>query len=159
MSRDLTETELLEQIKQNLRLCAEDCDNLGNAPRYGQIFIHMCKRLKEIEVACNQVAVHRNGDARWLPMGMMMEEVHQRALKWLRAGQPLAARQSRAHLFRMLAEKLREAHHGCIALETRKTGRADGMILPKPLPLHREHRPVQVRKSAGGIILPDSYAG
>lgn len=163
MSRDLSEVELLDQIKQNLRMCAEDCGNLANAPRYGQIYVRMRQRLKEIEVACNQVAVHRNGDARWLPMGMMMEEIHQRTGHWLRAGQALAARQSRAHLFRKLAEKLREAHAGCIALETRRTGRADGLILPKPLPFHREHRPVQVlspvRKSAGGVILPDGYAG
>ncbi len=153
-----TETELLGLLKHNLRLAAENCESLASAPRYGKIYTEMRKQLKAIENACTQIAVHRNGDARWLPIGQMMEEAHQRAGAWLRQGQPLAARQSRTPLFRKLAENLRALYRQCEELETKATGRM-GMILPKPLPLHREHRPVQVRKSTGGVILPDSYAG
>ena len=148
----LTETEIFDCLKSNLRSAAADCDLIARQPVSGPIFDRMRKSLKLVEGACRQAAYWRE-DARWLPLGIKMEEAHQRARTWLH--RPSV---SSKKLFTKLGDVLRQLLRDIERLEFMATGRV-GAILPKPQPgPHRDTRPVAVmlpeRRSAGGIILP-----
>lgn len=157
----LTETEIFDCISSNAKLAAEHCDDLARLPRKGPTYDLLRKELKLIEGACRQAAYWRQ-DARWLPIGLMMEEAHKRAGDWLRGvRQPNGGRrripEGEMHpLFVKLADNLRGLQRVMEDLRTKKTGRA-GIILPQVLPApHRDTRPVGFRRSAGGVLLPDS---
>lgn len=150
----LTEQEIFDCLKSNLRSAASDCDLIARQPVSGLYFDRMRKSLKLVEGACRQAAYWRQ-DARWLPLGIKMEEAHQRARIWLH--RPTV--QSKK-LFTKLGDVLRQLLRDVEGLEFLATGRV-GAILPKPAahPL-RQGRPVQValpeaaRVTAGGIIIP-----
>lgn len=140
----LSERQLFGLLEENFRLAAEACDSLANGER-GPIYVMLRHYLAVLEGACRQIAAGPNGrgDARWLQIGLKMEDVHKRCGDWLRARQP-------AWRFRGLGEILRRGQVSAHKLAHRRTGRL-GPILPiigkGPL---RENRPVQ-------IILPDGY--
>jgi hypothetical protein len=138
---------LFDELKQALRSAANDCDMIARFPQSGRAFDRMRRSLKTVETRCNDIGRLRE-DARWFPIGMMMEECHQRARTWLHA--PSVASKK---LFPGLAANLRQLLAKVEGLETKATHRY-GMILPKPqaAPL-RQGRPVQVI-TPGGIIIP-----
>lgn len=151
----ITEQTVFECLSDNLRMAAEDCRKLAWHPKRGFVYDHMRRSLKLVEGACRQAYYLRDYDARWLYLGLQMEEAHKRAGNWVR---DLASKDGRkvAHpLFQKLAEVLEKAHQDCERIRTTATGKI-GPILPAPEPLHRETRPVQV-KTPGGIILPATF--
>jgi hypothetical protein len=148
----MDERQLLSALKEHLRLAADKCYEIARQPKSGPQFDAMRKALKVCEDCCRKVGSLRE-DARWLPMGLKMEEAHQIAREWLHRPTVKAKK-----LFSGLGDQLMFFLAAIEKLETARTNRV-GMILPKPLgaPL-RESRPVQVilppRVSAGGVILP-----
>lgn len=159
---DLTEAEIFDCIATNAKLAAEHCDQLAvdPAPRRGDIYHLLRTELKLIEGACRQASAWRQ-DTRWLPIGLMMEEAHQRAGDWLRGAKQdgITVKLADRHHFQCftkLAENLRGLQVRMDGLRTRATGRI-GMILPEMRPgPHRDTVPVGFRKSSGGLLLPPS---
>lgn len=143
---DLTEQEILDCLKTNLRLSAQHCEILAAIPAQGETYEKLREELKLVEGACRQIA-HWREDSRWLRLGMQMEVAHQKVWNWVRY------KHSRK-LFLMFADNLRAALKLADTLETKATGKL-GAILPEVLPLHRENRPVQVVRPSG-LIVPAS---
>ncbi|SDD94815.1 hypothetical protein SAMN05216337_1017126 [Bradyrhizobium brasilense] len=158
----LTEQEVFDCIGTNAKLAAEHCEALAREKRKGLNYDMLRKELKLIEGACRQAAYFRQ-DARWLPIGLMMEEAHNRAGEWLRGVRDPITRNRKKipegtlhPLFMKLAENLRALHRQMDELRTKATGRV-GMILPKPLAApHRDTVPVGYTKSMGGVLIPES---
>ena len=156
----LTETEIFDCMRTSLKAAAECCDELARTPLKGPVYDRLRKELKLIEGCCRQASAWRE-DTRWLPIGLMMHEVHDKAGNWLRGwkhpenGQRIKfAEGQRNPLFVKLGENLRALSTVAENLRTKATGRV-GMILPKPLPgPHRDTRPVGFRQSPSGLILP-----
>jgi hypothetical protein len=154
----LTEVEIFDCLRTNLRLAAQSCDALAVHPRKGKNYTKLRDELRLVEGACRQAAFWRQ-DARWLRIGLFIAEAHKRSGGWLRGLKvgnvrvPLAP--GHLHpLFVKLAEILRAAYARADEYQTKATGRI-GMILPKPGPApHRDTRPVGYRRSPGGLILP-----
>jgi hypothetical protein len=132
---DLTEREILSCLRENAKGAADDCILLAKLPAQGPTYKRMRERLKLVEGCCRQMAYWRE-DGRWLPLGLQVEECHQRTGTWLRMHYP-------RKLFLKLAENMRTIEKVAEGLETRATG-VSGMILPKPLPHTPENRAVQV---------------
>lgn len=148
----LTEHEILDCLVENFRLAAGHCDALAVLPARGPIYRLLRKELELVEGCCRQVAQYR-GDARWLRIGLMMEEAHRRAGTWLRdKSMPRTATLNAAHpLFLRLAENLRAGQKRAEELRDKATGRV-GLILPKPMrAIRTEGRPSQ-------IIVPEGWA-
>lgn len=159
----LTEQEIFDCISTNAKLAAEHCDDLARLSRKGPTYDLLRKELKLIEGACRQAAYFRQ-DARWLPIGLMMEEAHKRAGEWLRGvKRPMGGRakipEGQLHpLFVKLADNLRALHAQMEMLRTKATNRV-GMILPKAMPgPHRDTVPVGYTKSMGGVLIPQGAA-
>ena len=153
----LTETEILDCLRTNLRKAIEHCDTLAVTPERGPVYREFRKELKLIEGACRQ-AGHWRRDARWLQIGMMMEEAHQRSLRWINKTPSLNSRKISHGLFKKLADNMRVMEVSVNRIETSATNQV-GAILPKPLPapIRTSGRPVQVpsgmKVTPGGIIL------
>lgn len=158
---ELTEREIIDCLATHFRLAAEDARSLATLPLKGPTYDSFRKKLRMIEGACRQMSAWRE-DTRWLPIGRMMAEVHQKAGGWLRgykrddgvrvsfpAGQ-------QNHLFGMLAAKLEQLHKVAEGLRTKATGKV-GMILPVALPgPHRDTVPVGWRQSSAGLLMPQA---
>ena len=161
MAGNVAEREILSLLKETFLRSAEHCDKLAVLPARGPTYRKLRTDLATCENCCRQVAWYRQ-DARWLRIGLMMEEAHKRAGGWLRdRTMPRTENSNLAHpLFLRLADNLRFGAKRAEELETMATGRL-GMILPKPLrgPTRTEGRLVQVpRMTPGGIILPPGVA-
>lgn len=158
----LTETEIFDCLATNLTLAAEHADLLAVRPLKGAIYDKLRTELGLIEGACRQASAWRE-DTRWLPIGRMMAEAHQKAGGWLRGYKVGLTRIkfSEGHenkLFRMLAANLRALLAAVERLRTQATGRV-GMILPDVLPgPHRDTRPVGWTPGHRGLIVPSSLA-
>lgn len=156
----LSETEVIDCLKSNLRLAAQSCDQLAVSPRKGPIYFDLRQQLKLVAGSCRQIAYMRGGDARWLAIGMYMGKAHEFAGNWLRGSKqasgpriPLAPQQIHA-FFTKLAENLRAAYAKAERLRTMATNRI-GPILPTPGPgPHRDTRPAGWGRSPGGLIVP-----
>jgi hypothetical protein len=159
---DLTEAEIFSCLADNFKSAAQDCDTLSKRPRNGRAYDDLRRKLKLIEGACRQAAYWRQ-DTRWLPIGLMIEDVHQRAGGWLRGvpttdGRkiPLAAGQLHP-LFAKLADNLRALYTVAEDLRTKATGRS-GIILPDQIkaPTRTQGRQIgwtaDDRVTSGGII-------
>jgi hypothetical protein len=118
---DLTEAEIWACLKSNLKDAATHCEMLATVPKQSPIYSALRQELKLVEGACRQMA-HWREDCRWLPVGICMEEAHQRIGNWIRMHNPRP-------YFRALAQNLRMAHAACESLATAATGRK-GAILP-----------------------------
>lgn len=136
-----TEHEIIECLKENLRLAAENADRLARHER-GPVYVDLRRQLKLVEGACRQMAGWRE-DARWLPFGVKVGDARLRCGKWLRERQP-------EWRFRGLAEILRFAHTQALDLERKRTGRV-GILLP-PV------QPAPIRTEGRSILVPSSYA-
>jgi hypothetical protein len=160
---DLTEAEIFSCLVTNFRLAAEHCDDLARLPKKGPTYLKFRAELKLIEGACRQAAYWRS-DARWLQIGLMMEEAHRRAGDWLRGvkgpdGHRRPIPQGTLHpLFVKLAENLRLGLARAQEFKDKKTGRM-GAILPiVQADPNFERRTFGYRQTAGGIILPDGVS-
>ena len=156
----LTEIEIFDCLKTNLRLAAQSCEKLAVSPRKGPTYVKLREELRLVEGACRQAAFWRGGDARWLKIGMFMAEAHKRAGGWLRGekqpdGTTMKIAAAHQHpLFLKLAENLRAAYVKAEEFRTKKTNKI-GPILPVPgVPPHRDTKPVGYNRSPGGILLP-----
>jgi hypothetical protein len=158
----LTEVEILDCLKTNLRLAAQNCDVLAVSQRKGLTYKRLREQLRLVEGACRQIAFWRGGDARWLKIGLYMAEAHKRAGGWLRGykgpdGKRVLIAPGHQHpLFIKLAENLRAAYVKATELETHKTGRI-GPILPVPGEgPHRDTRPSGWRQEPSGLLVPEA---
>lgn len=116
----LTEREILSQLKESLRLAAEAAYHLSQGAR-GSQYLTLRRNLKLAEGCCRQMAGWRE-DTRWLPFGLKLAQAQQMCGRWLREKQP-------AWRFKGLAEILAHAVVNAMELETKKTGKR-GIILP-----------------------------
>lgn len=154
----LTEREIFDQLRNQLKVAAEACDHIAGRPESGIHFMRLRSALKLAEGCCRQAAYWRS-DTRWLQPGIKLEQAHQRARAWLHRPTIEAKK-----LFVMLAAAVRRMALDLAILETAATGRT-GTILPKPKRYDRENRAIQIpaayhlpRMSAGGIIISDGRA-
>lgn len=125
------ENEIINRLKENLRLAAESCDRLSVERSRGSAYVALRDQLELVENCCRQLGYYR-GDARWFNMGLLMAEAYRRAGKWMRdKSMPRTETQNAAHpLFKKLAENLRALLRRAQELETQATG-ISGLILPK----------------------------
>lgn len=133
---DLIEIEVKDCWRTNMLGAADDAKLLAILPAQGPTYARLRERLRLAEGACRQMAAFR-GDARWLPMAFMLNDICQRARAWIVA-----------HFAREVFLTLERELRKCVAIadtvENKKTG-ISGLILPAALPLTRtEGRPVQV---------------
>ena len=150
-----SERQVLEQLKDELRVAAEECDQIAVHPFRGFIYDSMRQRLRRIETLCIQVGRYRDGDCRWFPIADLMAECHKRAGGWLRASHSRDERTKDVPLFRKLAENMRALRKMIVDLETRPTGHLGGRILPAvPKAPRRQNMPIGWRRSRGGLLLP-----
>ena len=164
----LTETEIFDCLVTNFRLAAEGADDLARRPFKGEIYDKFRRELQLIEGACRQASTWRE-DTRWLPIGLMIAQVHSKAGDWLRGikmsdGTRVKIRDGELHpLFVKLAENLRALHIIATKIRDERTGKL-GAILPVMIKgPHRDTRPVgwnapmadvHPHISKGGILLP-----
>ena len=148
----LSEREIFDQMLMSLRGAIDDCVEIASQPRSGPQFERLRAKLKLVEGCCRQAAAWRE-DTRWLPIGITVEQAHQRARGWLH--RPTVASKK---LFLMLADNLRLLEKAVVGLQTKATGRK-GIILPDMVSLgRRAGAPVQVPggfvKNASGLVTP-----
>ena len=118
---DLTEVDIFDCLKTNLKLAAEYCVTIANRPLAGPTYEKLREALKLVEGACRQAA-HWREDSRWLQIGLKMEEAHRLSGNWLRGKHP-------RFMFMSLAEALVHFYNFAEHMRTAKTGRV-GTILP-----------------------------
>lgn len=138
----LTEREILDCLKENLRLGAENADKLAAGER-GTVYLLFRQNLRLVDGCCRQMAGWRE-DTRWSPFGVKIRELQQRVGGWLVVKEP-------GWRFKGAAEILRYALAQALDLETKKT-RKTGIILPEMqrAPMRTQGRSI----SMSGLILP-----
>ena len=136
------EYETLEELRTRLGSAVSYAAALSILPAKGPTYVKLRADLKQIESLARMIAYNR-ADARWLQIGMQMNQVHRLTGHLIRKHFPHA-------YFREIETWLRQLLSCADSLETKATGRV-GMILPKPQagPTRTQDRPVQV-------LLPDS---
>ena len=163
----LTEPEIFDCLKSNMRLAAEHCEDLAKLPQKGPTYRRLRDELQLIEGCCRQAAAWR-GDSRFLPIALKMGEAHRLAGEWLRGvkvgkGPRRRLPPGQMHpMFMALAAALRALAIAVDNLRTNKTGRV-GVILPASVTASAPRRvgaPVGVKLPPGmmrapsGLILP-----
>ncbi len=78
----LTETEIFDCLRDNLRKAEDRCKLLATHPQSGRAFTELRECLKLAEGACRQAA-HWRGDERWAKIAVFVEQAHQMARGWL----------------------------------------------------------------------------
>jgi hypothetical protein len=154
MTIGYSEAELFGQLKEELRQAAEECDKIAVHPFRGFIYDSMRKRLKIIERLCNEIGKYRDGDCRWFPLGMLMNQVHEKAGYWLRHTSSKDAKAKAIPLFQKLAENLRALQKQAHELEFKATG-IIGSILPKPKKLPKTSTRVHGVRRPSGLVIPE----
>lgn len=142
----LTEREIFDQMKNQLRSAIADCKLIAETPVSGVHFIRLRKSLKLIEGCCRQAA-HWREDSRWLGPAMHMERAHQIAREWLNRPSVKAKK-----LFTSLGAALSQILKDLERLETRPSGRIGSIIDPRigGSPLNK----LPFRRMPSGLILP-----
>ena len=164
----LSESEIFDCMADSLRKAIDHCEQLAVKPLRGPIYNQFRQELKLVEGCCRQASSWRE-DTRWLPIGLLMEQCHQKAGEWLRGVVDPATKQrvpvpegQKHPLFVSLAQNLRGILKGVEDLRTKRAGQM-GMILP-PMPRAetRTHgRQIQValpsgmHRASSGLIIPD----
>lgn len=142
----LTEIEVIDCLKDNLRKLVQHCKDLAEKPAQGPTYKQVIETVRLVEGASRQMAAFRS-DARWTKFGYEMARFHDRL------GDCVRSRYSR-EIFRRMSTMVADAYAQAMVLYTAKTGRR-GPILPKVLPgPHRETRPVGYTKTDGGLLMP-----
>lgn len=148
----LTEQEIGDCLRTNIREAVQYCVNLAKLPAQGPTYRKLVDNLKLIEGASRQMG-HFREDMRWMRFGWEMARFHQRI------GDAVRSRAAR-EIFLAMSVKLKDALAECDKLRTEKTGRR-GAILPILRPVHRETRPVHISAPAyirnpSGLVIPES---
>ncbi len=145
----LTEKEIFDQMKSQLRSAIADCELIAKYPRSGAPFISLRKSLKLVEGCCRQAA-HWREDARWLGVGLQFEKAHQIARSWLHCPSIKTKK-----MFTLLAAALRSNLVQLQRLETAATGHVGAILTPwtpsKTLDLGNTHR------LPSGLIMPPAF--
>jgi hypothetical protein len=159
----LQEREIFDCLADNFRKAINLCELLATQPKKGKNYMALRDSLRLLEGAARQAAYFRNNDARWLQVGLYMNEAHKRAGDWLRGVKqpgggyrPLTEGQKHP-MFMMLADCLRKAEQRAIEFRDKKTGRMGAILPVVARGPHRDTRPVHISRpslSKGGIILP-----
>jgi hypothetical protein len=142
----LTETEIFDRMATSLKDAISCSEELASRSERSPAYDRLRVALRLVEGCCRQASAWRE-DTRWLPIGRMMAEAHQKAGSWLRGykvqGVRIAFSEGQKNqLFVMFADNLRALLAQVEKLRTARTGRV-GMILPQVLPApHRDTRPV-----------------
>jgi hypothetical protein len=155
---DLTEAEIFDCLVDNFKKAAVHAEDLAKLPKKGPTYARLREELKLVEGAARQAAYWRQ-DARWLQIGLYMEEAHQRAGNWLRGirnkstGMWEKLPEGQTHpYFMKLAENLRAGLKLAEGYRDNRTGRV-GMILPASM-----NKPAPARDSrAYGYAGPVEY--
>jgi hypothetical protein len=135
------EHETLGELRDRLASAVLHAAALAVLPAKGPTYVKLRADLKRIEQTARMIAYNRE-DARWLQIGMRMNEVHRLTGHLIRRHYPHA-------YFREIETWLRQLFQISDSLQHGATGRV-GMILPKPRATTRtQDRQIQV-------ILPDS---
>lgn len=163
----LTESEIFDCMRTNLRLAAEHAVDLAKLPKKGPTYRSFLNEMRLVEGCCRQASAWRS-DTRWLPLGLKIAEAAKRAGDWLRGvkgpdGMYRRLPEGQLHpYFLALAQNLEAMIVAADKIQNEKTGRV-GMILPNAAPApHRDTRPVPVHLPAGmaqrssGLIVPSS---
>jgi hypothetical protein len=143
----LTEIEIFDCLVTNFRLAAEDADALAVLPFKGECYDRFRRELQLIEGACRQASAWRE-DTRWLPIGLMIAEVHTRAGDWLRGikmpdGTRVKVANGQLHpLFVKLAENLRNLHAAAVRTRDAATGKRGAILPAMQKAPHRDTVPV-----------------
>lgn len=136
-----TEQETLDELRSRLGSAVSYAAALAILPAKGPSYIKLRADLKLIEQAARMIAYNRQ-DARWLQIGMRMNEVHRLTGHLLRRRYPNP-------YFREIETWLRQLFEISNSLQHGATGRV-GMILPKTRATTRtQDRQIQV-------LLPDA---
>lgn len=159
----LTECEIFDCMTIHFRIAIEACEKLAARPTGNATYDRFRKALRMIEGTCKQANCWRE-DTRWLPIGKMMADCHQKAGEWLRGikqedGSRVAIAKGQLHpAFLMLAENLKALQKLTVQIRDQATHRV-GMILPDVLPgPHRDTRPAGWNRTPNGIIVPADAA-
>ena len=151
----LTEPEIFDCLIENLKIAVEASDDLAVIDMKGPAYNRLRGALALVEGACRQASAWRE-DTRWLELGRLAAQCHQKAGGWLRGHKnpvtlirtPLAPKHKN-QMFVMLASNLRFFLLGVERLRNERTGRT-GMILPDVPNLGRPTGAA----IGGSIILP-----
>lgn len=161
-------------MRTSLREAIQAAEDLAVSSRKGPSYSKLREHLLLVEGCCRQLSVFRE-DTRWLPIGKLMSECHQKAGGWLRGYKDKTTgirhhfgAKTQNPLFLMLAANLKAIYQVAETLRSAKTGKL-GMILPNmPAPTRRVGAPVTVQlpngmvaavSKGGGLLLPPRLAG
>lgn len=164
----LAEVEIFDRMIESLRASIQACRDLAVKPLKGLSYRKLQEHLPLVEGACRQAA-HWRADARWLKLGLMMEEAHRRSGDWLRGvrdpetGMYRKIPEGVRHpMFVKLAENLESLLDSARKLRVAATGVIGRPILPRveegP---HRQVRdnyavrlPDGVERRPSGLLIP-----
>jgi hypothetical protein len=157
---DLTEHDVVRQMKESLRQAGDAAVELSESPIKGPGYRRLRENLLLVEGCCRQLAAMRD-DSRWLAIGFYMAEAQKRSRKWLVGGKDpvtgvrFATSMSVRHpLFDRLAQNIAFMLASVERLLTAATGVVGRPILPEVRHERRIGAPVGWEKSSRGIILP-----
>ena len=86
----LTEIEIFQRMRESLRIAAECAEALAIEDVRGREYTVLREHLKLIEGCCIQAANWRE-DTRWLPLGRLVAECHQKGRQLAAASGPRLA--------------------------------------------------------------------
>lgn len=138
----LTEREILDCLKDSLKITTERCQDLADGRR-GKTYREFKDAMKLVDGCCRQMSGWRE-DTRWSAFALKVFEVPKRTAKWLRED-----KKSWHAKFAMLADILRAAQVRAMELERKKTGKV-GLILPPVLT-------PPTRTQGRQILVPEGY--
>ena len=149
----IDERVVLDRLKGNLRMAAENVGRLSSFPFRGLIWVATRRQLRDVAEDCRAVGHLRGGDSRWLTVAYMVDEASERAGRNVHNSVSKAQRVAMHPFFVRLGEILLALHVKIIELETKATG-TSGPILPPVLqdPGVRHHPVAFTRPS--GLIIP-----
>lgn len=155
----LTEIEIFDRMEQSLKEAAELADRLAVENLRGPLYHALREHLSLIEGCARQAAAWR-ADARWLKIGMIAHECHERAGGWLRGykdkdGKRIAYSVTHKNkMFVMLAINLRGIAGVAEAFKTGATRRVGPIIPEIPNLGRRENAPVGWVPTKSGLVVP-----
>ncbi len=160
---DLSEVEVIDRMISSLREAMDASRALAIESRKGANYNRLREHLGLIEGCCKQLAVFRD-DARYLNIGLVIEECHKRAGSWLRGYKVDGVRIMTApgemnQMFVRLYVNLEGILKGVDDMLRAKTG-TRGPIIPDIVETRREGRPAfsLPKAKVSGLILPPKYA-
>ena len=118
----LTETEIFDCLRENLRKAEDRCKLLATLPKSGRNFSELRDCLTLAQGAARQ-AGHWRGDVRWVKVAVFIAQAHQMARGWLHRPTSSAKK-----LFHHLGAALHQMAYDLDRLQTMATG-TNGLIV------------------------------